>query len=181
MTLTACGGGSTTTAPPPAPSPAPAPATQSPSSAPTRGNERNNLVKALGQPAYTGCPLGGTDPAECTMEFRLDKITACPGGPANHRVLWWTAQTRPTFGADPSAVLTLSSADLRVIGPDAVSKPVTGEYTDCVPDADRFPDGKMLQPSTRYVGGMEVTPPATTGTLVLAPPQNAGGWEWPLT
>jgi hypothetical protein len=114
------------------------------------------------------------------MEFSLDKITTCPSGGSGHRLLWWTVETRPTFGKDPNVVITLSSADLRVIGPDGVSKPVTSDATTCVADADRFPDSKMLQPSTKYVGGMEVELPARTGTLVLAPPENQGGWEWPL-
>ena len=143
-------------------------------------NRRNNLTKALGQAAYTGCPLGGTDPAACTVEFRLDKVTACPAAGPTRRVLWSSVQTRPTFGADPAQAVYLSSADLRVIGSDQVSRPVSSEYRSCVADADRFPDAKAQQPSTRYVGGTEVMLPATTGKLVLAPPQNDGGWEWPL-
>jgi len=39
----------------------------------------------------------------------------------------------------------------------------------------------MLQTSTTYVGGVEVVLPAATGTLVLAPPGQGGGWEWPVT
>ena len=109
-----------------------------------------------------------------------DECKSGPPADGVRRVLWWTAKTRPTWNADNVNPVDVFS--MHLIGSDGVSRNLSIS-TDglCVPIKDFFPDGKQLQPSTTYVGGVEVVLPAAAGTLVLAPPGEIGGWEWPVT
>jgi hypothetical protein len=175
VALCACSSG--TIPPPPAATTAPASAAAAPAS---DTSARGNKVMRLGQRAWDDCPT--TDPADCGLEFALEKITECGGPPADgvRRVLRWRATTRPHYRPDVPNPINVFY--LRHVGSDGVYRAVVpDDPADCVLIRDLFPDGKQLQPGTTYVGGVEVVLPEPTGTLVLALPGHSSGWEWPLT
>jgi hypothetical protein len=180
-------GGCTNSAPPVPADEAPTTA-GGPSATSQRENARGNIPKRLGEKAYGNCPADAVEPSACTVEFTVDRITPCKGtgyhgDPVDgvRRIVWWHVTTRSNYGTIPDTTVTFSSADLRLIGPDGDSRSIAvSSYWECVPRPDQFPQYEKLQPSTSYVGGMEVVMPVPAGTLVFAPNWANGGWEWPV-
>lgn len=144
-------------------------------------NERNNLVKHLGE-------LAGLNDANKVLlyTFSLDQVSDCTSegkpnslAPGMHRIVArMTIRTTTAFPLDQG--YEFNSTDFHMIGPDGKA---TGEIGpagtwDCVPAAERLP--AAWQRATNYSVGVTFESPYQHGQLVLVIPGQDGGWEWTI-
>ncbi|MGY1601706.1 hypothetical protein [Geodermatophilus sp. SYSU D00815] len=187
LPLTACGGddvseaaaaGSTSrSALPPTTSTAPTTTAATPSH-----NERNNIVKQLGQEGG----FADTTGKEQVFSFAVDNITVnpvCDSGfaqpPANGHYIAVDIRASTTANYTEQGIPVLFTADqFQVIGPDGVTvTSLNGNSYSCLHESRRITQD-FLGDAQQYRGTVILDSPVDHGSLVFLVAGTDGGWEW---
>lgn len=190
LSLTACGGSSSTATAPTSPSvESIAPSTVAPAEGPKK-SPRGNIIKTLNEPGSITTPDGKT-----AATFVVNSITVgapctgpypSPTGPENGQimVLDVTIETTPELGAEgmfPNS-FDMNPYSFKFVGANGTTfngNLATGATYGCLPDEQVLASGGV-GPAEKVTGKVVLDVPEPTGVLVFKPGyiSNAGGWEW---